>query len=122
MNSGIQDAHNLAWKLTAVLNGQAGEELLDTYESERRPVAVHNATQSMVNAKRQQEAARAMASPDFLALLASPEGGDLRASVASGLQDLRVGGVHLFRSCGIPVPRRHGSRVPSPVLGVTGCD
>ncbi|MFE2601463.1 FAD-dependent monooxygenase [Streptomyces sp. NPDC059396] len=89
MNSGIQDAHNLAWKLTAVLNGQAGEKLLDTYEAERRPVAVHNATQSMVNARRQQEAARAMASPDFLALLASPEGGGLRAAVASGLHDLR---------------------------------
>jgi putative polyketide hydroxylase len=38
-NTGIQDAHNLAWKLAAVLNGQAGPELLDTYEQERRPVA-----------------------------------------------------------------------------------
>ncbi|MEU8385318.1 FAD-dependent oxidoreductase, partial [Streptosporangium sp. NPDC048865] len=36
MNCGIQDAHNLAWKLAAVLRGTAGEELLDTYEAERR--------------------------------------------------------------------------------------
>ncbi|MFH9551703.1 FAD-dependent oxidoreductase [Streptomyces sp. NPDC051445] len=38
-NTGIQDAHNLAWKLAAVLDGWAGEELLDTYDAERRPVA-----------------------------------------------------------------------------------
>ncbi len=38
-NTGIADAHNLAWKLAAVLKGQAGDALLDTYEAERRPVA-----------------------------------------------------------------------------------
>ncbi|WP_369193380.1 FAD-dependent oxidoreductase [Streptomyces djakartensis] len=38
-NTGIQDAHNLAWKLAAVLGGWAREELLDTYDAERRPVA-----------------------------------------------------------------------------------
>ncbi|MFK4800724.1 FAD-dependent oxidoreductase [Streptomyces sp. MPA0124] len=38
-NTGIQDAHNLAWKLAAVLEGWAGEPLLDTYDTERRPVA-----------------------------------------------------------------------------------
>jgi 2-polyprenyl-6-methoxyphenol hydroxylase-like FAD-dependent oxidoreductase len=37
-NTGVQDAHNLAWKLAAVLNGHAGAELLDTYEAERLPV------------------------------------------------------------------------------------
>ncbi|MFF1445832.1 FAD-dependent oxidoreductase [Streptomyces sp. NPDC058295] len=38
-NTGIQDAHNLAWKLAAVVDGWAGEALLDTYDAERRPVA-----------------------------------------------------------------------------------
>ncbi|WP_053847560.1 FAD-dependent monooxygenase [Streptomyces sp. NRRL B-24085] len=38
-NTGIQDAHNLAWKLAAVLGGWAGESLLDSYDAERRPVA-----------------------------------------------------------------------------------
>ncbi|MEX5634493.1 FAD-dependent monooxygenase [Parafrankia sp. FMc2] len=38
-NLGIQDAHNLAWKLAAVVNGQAGPELLESYERERLPVA-----------------------------------------------------------------------------------
>ncbi|MFG3549044.1 FAD-dependent monooxygenase [Streptomyces sp. NPDC047725] len=37
-NTGIQDAHNLAWKLAAVLRGQAGEALLGSYDAERRPV------------------------------------------------------------------------------------
>ncbi|MDI5961730.1 FAD-dependent monooxygenase [Streptomyces sp. SL13] len=39
-NTGIQDAHNAAWKLAAVIDGWAGPELLETYEAERRPVAV----------------------------------------------------------------------------------
>ncbi|MGH3320724.1 MAG: FAD-dependent monooxygenase [Streptosporangiaceae bacterium] len=38
-NTGIDDAHNLAWKLAAVLAGQSTPELLDTYDTERRPVA-----------------------------------------------------------------------------------
>jgi 2-polyprenyl-6-methoxyphenol hydroxylase-like FAD-dependent oxidoreductase len=36
-NTGVQDAHNLAWKLAYVLDGRAGEGLLDTYEQERLP-------------------------------------------------------------------------------------
>ncbi|WP_406858852.1 FAD-dependent monooxygenase [Streptomyces sp. HUAS MG47] len=39
-NTGIQDAHNLAWKLAAVLGGWAGPGLLASYDAERRPVAV----------------------------------------------------------------------------------
>jgi putative polyketide hydroxylase len=38
-NTGIQDAHNLAWKLAAVLGGWGGPALLETYTTERRPVA-----------------------------------------------------------------------------------
>jgi 2-polyprenyl-6-methoxyphenol hydroxylase-like FAD-dependent oxidoreductase len=38
MNTGIQDAYNLAWKLSLVLKGTATEDLLDSYEQERRPV------------------------------------------------------------------------------------
>jgi 3-(3-hydroxy-phenyl)propionate hydroxylase len=36
MNSGIRDAHNLAWKLAAVIQGRLGPRLLETYEQERR--------------------------------------------------------------------------------------
>ncbi len=38
MNTGIQDAYNLAWKLALVLRGGADPALLDSYEAERRPV------------------------------------------------------------------------------------
>ena len=40
MNTGIQDAYNLAWKMALVLRGAADEALLDSYEAERRPVGV----------------------------------------------------------------------------------
>jgi 2-polyprenyl-6-methoxyphenol hydroxylase-like FAD-dependent oxidoreductase len=40
MNTGIQDAFNLAWKLALVLRGRAPDALLDSYEAERRPVAL----------------------------------------------------------------------------------
>lgn len=39
LNLGIQDAFNLGWKLAAEVNGWAPEGLLDTYDTERRPVA-----------------------------------------------------------------------------------
>jgi len=38
-NTSIQDSFNLAWKLAAVLKGQAGERLLETYSKERAPIA-----------------------------------------------------------------------------------
>ncbi|MFD4377362.1 FAD-dependent monooxygenase [Streptomyces sp. NPDC058486] len=40
MNVGVLGAHNLAWKLAAVHRGQAGEELLDTYDAEQRLLAL----------------------------------------------------------------------------------
>lgn len=39
MNTGLQDAYNLAWKLAQVINAQADEKLLDTYNEERLPIA-----------------------------------------------------------------------------------
>ena len=38
-NTGILDARNLAWKLAAVIHGEAGTGLLDTYEAERHPLS-----------------------------------------------------------------------------------
>jgi 2-polyprenyl-6-methoxyphenol hydroxylase-like FAD-dependent oxidoreductase len=40
MNTGLQDAYNLAWKLALVLKGQANEGLLETYHDERHPNAM----------------------------------------------------------------------------------
>src|SRR5205823_7189788 len=45
-NAGVQDAHNLAWKLGMVLKGVAGPELLSTYEPERRPAAEFTSEQA----------------------------------------------------------------------------
>jgi putative polyketide hydroxylase len=47
MNTAIADGHDLGWKLGWVLHGWAGEELLHTYEAERRPVASHNLERSL---------------------------------------------------------------------------
>lgn len=41
-NSGIQDAANLGWKLALVVQGHAGDALLDTYDAERQPAATEN--------------------------------------------------------------------------------
>jgi len=40
LNTSVQDAYNLGWKIAAVLNG-APDSILDTYEEERRPIAAH---------------------------------------------------------------------------------
>jgi 2,4-dichlorophenol 6-monooxygenase len=51
MNSGVHEAYNLCWKLKAVLDGVAGQGLLDTYERERRPVALKNVESAINNAQ-----------------------------------------------------------------------
>jgi 2-polyprenyl-6-methoxyphenol hydroxylase-like FAD-dependent oxidoreductase len=70
MNVGIQDAHNLGWKLAAVVTGRADETLLDTYHEERHPVGA-----DLLEHTRAQTA---------LITAYSPEGQALRA-VLSGL-------------------------------------
>jgi 2-polyprenyl-6-methoxyphenol hydroxylase-like FAD-dependent oxidoreductase len=61
LNTGVQDVHNLAWKLAAVESGFAPPSLLDSYEAERRPVAVENAEVSARNAMRLVEVDQALA-------------------------------------------------------------
>ena len=60
-NTGIQDVHNLAWKLAFVLHGHAPPTLLDTYEPERKPVAESNIAFSLTNISRAREVMRRMA-------------------------------------------------------------
>jgi hypothetical protein len=52
LNSGLGDVHNLAYKIAAVNQGWANEKIFNTYESERRPVALVNAQQSVKNGKK----------------------------------------------------------------------
>jgi putative polyketide hydroxylase len=49
MNTGVQDVQNLAWKLAAVLHGQAGDPLLDTYHVERQPLGRTTAEAALEN-------------------------------------------------------------------------
>ncbi|WP_113703826.1 staurosporine biosynthesis monooxygenase StaC [Nonomuraea lactucae] len=52
LNTGIGDAADLGWKLAATLNGWAGRRLLDTYETERRPIAVESLNEANLNLQR----------------------------------------------------------------------
>lgn len=78
LNTGVADAHNLVWKLLAVESGRAPMSLLDTYESERRPIAEINCHQSLTNAFKMVVLAEALAlhpgatSAELLATLADP--------------------------------------------------
>ncbi|KAM5578291.1 hypothetical protein ABKV19_008545 [Rosa sericea] len=62
MNTGIQDSHNLAWKIASIVKGIAPPSILNTYETERRPIAIFNTTLSIQNFK------AAMAVPGALGL------------------------------------------------------
>ncbi len=50
LNTGVQDAQNLCWKIAAVLKGQAAPSLLDTYHDERQPLATMITQSSLANA------------------------------------------------------------------------
>ncbi|REG46443.1 2-polyprenyl-6-methoxyphenol hydroxylase [Paracoccus versutus] len=52
MNTGIQDAVNLSWKLAATIEGWGGPNLLGSYEAEMRPVAIRNVSEATGNLKR----------------------------------------------------------------------
>ena len=92
LNTGVQDAHNLAWKLAAVEHGHAGPDLLESYERERRPVAQRNAEVSLTNALQLIEVPIALgADPDpevfqanMVATLAEGEG---RARVVAAIEN-----------------------------------
>jgi hypothetical protein len=70
LNTGVQDAHNLAWKLAAVLRGHAAPGLLDTYHDERQPVGRTITEQSFANSismgRLGRPAATTIARPEFL--------------------------------------------------------
>jgi len=92
LNTGVQDVHNLAWKLAAVEAASAAPALLDTYERERQPVARYNADQSLRNAVRMLEVPSALgfnedpavARNHFAAALADPEA---RRAVSAAIAD-----------------------------------
>lgn len=105
MNSGVQDAYNLCWKLAAVLAGRAGDAPLDSYEAERRPVAANNVELAMANAMNHFEIDRALGLSDQhlpeqnwarLAMLweDGPGAPELRLAVAQAVAAQRIGFRH----------------------------
>ncbi|WP_208024397.1 FAD-dependent monooxygenase [Amycolatopsis pithecellobii] len=85
MNSGIQDSANLAWKIAAVVRGEAGEELLDTYEAERKPVAEYNSRQVMLNTERMQDTGWLTSDPSVLSDIELPSGEQARRRFAEAI-------------------------------------
>jgi hypothetical protein len=65
MNTGIQDAVDLGWKLEATIRGWGGAELLRSYEIERRPVAVRNVTEASSNLARMLSTRERLPPPDI---------------------------------------------------------
>nr|WP_296064335.1 FAD-dependent monooxygenase [uncultured Actinoplanes sp.] len=128
-NTSIQDSYNLAWKLAAVLRGQAAPSLLDTYTSERAPIAeqiVKRANQSsrefaqffevlgLLDAKDEAEMAERIEERKA----ATPQGAAKRAALVSAMElkhyEFNAHGVELgqFYEGAAVVP--DGSRRPAP--------
>jgi 2-polyprenyl-6-methoxyphenol hydroxylase-like FAD-dependent oxidoreductase len=81
MNTGIGDAVDLGWKLAATIKGWAGSNLLDTYEIERRPIAVRNLEQANANLQRTQKRSIPPAISED-----SPQGEQIRKQMAEGMK------------------------------------
>ncbi|MEV6236657.1 FAD-dependent monooxygenase [Lentzea sp. NPDC051838] len=82
LNTGIGDAADLGWKLAATLEGWAGRDLLDTYETERRPIAVESLREANLNLRRTLDRT---VPPEIH--LDGPEGERARADMARRLEN-----------------------------------
>ena len=104
LNTGVQDAVNLGWKLAQVVNGTAPEILLDTYHAERHPVGarVLRNTMAMVALRRPDERTKALGET-IAELLESDEPRTRLAAELSGL------GIHYDLGEGHPLL---GRRMP----------
>ncbi|MFD4558925.1 FAD-dependent monooxygenase [Streptomyces sp. NPDC058469] len=90
LNSGVQDAQNIAWKLAARLRWNAGDGLLATYEDERLPVAEFNGEQMMHNTRQMEKTGFMMQDKNFLVMLETPEGAPARQAIAEGIPAQRA--------------------------------
>jgi len=127
LNTGVQDAHNLAWKLAGVERGWARSALLDTYEVERRPVAQVNADVSLRNATRLLEVYQALgtlgdrpaARAAFAATLAEPAARDrVAAAIADQAEHFDMLGLQLGFAYARGALIRDGDGVAAPAGAV----
>jgi 2-polyprenyl-6-methoxyphenol hydroxylase-like FAD-dependent oxidoreductase len=113
MNSGIQDIVDLSWKLAAVLEGWAGDALLDSYGIERQPVGARNVAEASGNLRRMLSVEP---HPDLLD--ATPQGAATRAKVGKEFTETMAHewhtlGIHLgYRYEGSPICWPDGSQAP----------
>lgn len=98
-NTGIGDAVDLGWKLDAVLSGWGGSRLLDSYELERRPIAVRNVNEASNNRHLD-----AQIMPDPVLDEPSQEGVEARRRINEQLFALRL---REFRTAGIQLGYRY---------------
>ena len=82
MNTGLGDVVDLGWKLEAVIRGWGAPSLLETYDTERRPIAIRNAAASTHNFKSWQPAEATTAILDE-----TPEGYALRQRIGTSLRE-----------------------------------
>ena len=82
MNTGIQEVLDIGWKLQGLLNGWGGPNLLNSYEIERRPIAMRNISFSTQNFKAWQDTPEPDAVCDN-----TPQGAAVRAAIGKRLRD-----------------------------------
>jgi 2-polyprenyl-6-methoxyphenol hydroxylase-like FAD-dependent oxidoreductase len=112
LNTGIQDAVNLGWKLAQVVDGISPDSLLDTYHAERHPIGARVLRDTLAGAALQETDRRTVAVRETLAELVSMEEPRLRlAGLASGL------GIHYDLGEGHPLL---GRRMPDRDLIIAG--
>jgi 2-polyprenyl-6-methoxyphenol hydroxylase-like FAD-dependent oxidoreductase len=113
MNTGIQDAVDLSWKLTATLEGWGGDALLDSYTIERQPIGTRNVTEASGNLRRMLSPGR---NPDLLD--DTPQGAATRARLGRDFTETMrrewfTLGIHLgYRYEGSPICWPDGTAAP----------
>ena len=114
MNTGVEDAVNLGWKLAAVVNGWGGAALLDSYEADRRPVAARNLAFSKAFAD---SVGQTPATPAIETT--TEEGGHERRETGAHLleharREFLIPGIHLgYRYEGSPIVCPDGTAEPA---------
>ena len=113
MNTGIQDAVDLSWKLAAMLEGWGGDGLLDSYTIERQPIGTRNVTEASGNLRRMLSV-----EPHANLLDDTPQGAAIRDKVGREFSETMrrewfTLGAHLgYRYEGSPICRPDGSAAP----------
>ncbi len=122
LNTGVADVHNLIWKLAAVEDGRLRSSVLDTYESERKPVAQFNCDQSMHNAFKLIEIPMALGATDDVeesiaamhATLSNPAGrAAVQAAIANQAIHFDLLGLQLGHSYSGPLVLDDGTAAPT---------